>query len=355
MAARHIRPWSVAASLRRGRLGPLSNQPHALTAGRGESVASKPLPLPDLCQHHHDWSPIAAASSQSAMAAVLAGFVFAGIVAVLTVKAQKDDNADRALRLLLTAFFGLAVTAYLFADLAGEQTCPRAETEEVLAGGMLGTFAVVLMTSLTWLVLAYEEGDGKILDYLRKLIYLASGFVVLLLTTNSEGYLSAVLQYGSHLVVNILIYATGVAWVAGLVAVLAVRRSRLRQREERQKAAQDHRSSEPPPSTAIRSDADLTVKWCTRLTLCYLAVSALTAGIALSIPAESWYPIPAPWAVYAAAWTALLLPLAVLMSAALALPAPSPVGRQPRCLRLSAFWPLTAHKDSPSQDESLPA
>jgi hypothetical protein len=315
-------------------------------------LASKPLPLPDLCQHHYDWSPIAAASSQSAIAAVLAGFVFAGIVAVLTFRAQKSEDANRALRLLLTAFFGLAVTAYLFADLAGEQTCPRAETEEVLVGGMLGTFAVVLMTSLAWLVLAYEEDDGKILDYLRKLIYLASGFVVLLLTTNSERYLSAVLQYGSHLVVNILIYATGVAWVAGLVAVLAVRRSKLRRREE---AAQDPGSNEPAASITSRPAEDVVVRWCTRLALGYLAVSALTGGVALSIPAKSWYPIPAPWTVYAAAWMAQLLPLTVLTSAARALPPVSPVSKKPR-RRVSGFWPFTAHKGSShSQDESVRA
>lgn len=271
----------------------------------------KPIPLPDLCSTHHDWNPISAASSQSAIAAVLAGFVFLGIIAVVTVKAQKRDDAGRALRLLLTAFLGLAVTAYLFADLAGEQTCPRAETTEALAGGMLGTFAIVMMVSLTWLLLAYEQDDANVFKYFRGLICVASAFVVLLLTTNSEGYLSAVLQHGSHTVFNSAVYSTGAISVLmpGVMILLGSRSQKVRDSDIWKRW--------------FKSKGD-TVRLCTRATLGFLTISSITAGVILSIPAKSWYPQPPPWLAYAAAWMALILPLAVLASALRALARPTP-------------------------------
>src|SRR5258708_9884446 len=244
-------------------------------------MVSKPIPLPDFCSTQHDWSPISAASSQSAIAAVLAGFVFLGIIAVVTVKAPKRDDAGRALRLLLTAFLGLAVTAYLFADLAGEQTCPRAETNEALTGGMLGTFAIVMMVSLTWLLLAYDQDDAEVFKYFRSLICVASVCVVLLLTTNSEGYLSAVLQHRNHTVFNSLIYSTGAVSVVilGVVILLGSKWRRL----SGSKFLKGH----------VRSKRD-TVRLCTRVTLGYLTLSSITAVVLLSIPAKSLYPRPPP-------------------------------------------------------------
>ena len=68
-------------------------------------MASK-LPLPDVCTHGHDWSPIAAASNQSVIAGVLAGFLFAGIVVVLSQRTSRHQDSTRALKLMLTAFLG---------------------------------------------------------------------------------------------------------------------------------------------------------------------------------------------------------------------------------------------------------
>ena len=179
------------------------------------------LPSPDVCTRGHDWSPIAAAPSQSLIAGVIAGFLFAGIVVVLSQRTRRHQDSTRALKRMLTAFLGLVVTSYLYAALAGEETCPRAETEGVLNGGVLGTCGIVLIASLTWLVAAYHR-DVKILDFLRGLVYFASLFVVLLLCVSSTGYIDAELPHGSHLVNNILICA--VACLAVAVAVSLIRR-----------------------------------------------------------------------------------------------------------------------------------
>ena len=208
-------------------------------------MASK-LPLPDICTHGHDWSPIAAAPSQSLIAGVIAGFLFAGIVVVLSQRTRRHQDSTRALKLMLTAFLGLVVTSYLYATLAGEETCPRAETEAVLNGGVLGICGIVLIVSLTWLVAAYHT-DVKILDFLRGLAYFASLFVVLLLCVSSTGYIDAELPHGSHLVNNILIYvAAGVA----IGAAMALIRRRAQPPEE---AAGDDATMQDP--AADRRDA----------------------------------------------------------------------------------------------------
>lgn len=267
---------------------------------------AKPLPLPDLCSAH-DWSPIAAGPGQSSLAAVLAGFTFSGAVVVLSVRGGQGarDAANHALKLLFTAFFGLGTVAYLLADLGGEQACPRAETDEVLAGAILGTFTVTMIVAIAWLTAAYWQGDMVVLQFLRGLVYVASGFVVLLLATSSAGYLNAELDYGSHLGVSVALYVTaGTAGLAGLTRFL------VRERVKPRRAL-----ATPRPRAADAA----AVSRCTRLSLIYLALSSVTTGVALSIPAKYYYS-PPPWTAYAAAWSALVLPLVVLALALLALP-----------------------------------
>jgi hypothetical protein len=74
------------------------------------------------CVANIHWSATTAANGQSVLAGVLAAFVFAGIVAVLS----RGQEAVRALKLLFCAFFGLAVAAYLLADQAADSYCLRA-------------------------------------------------------------------------------------------------------------------------------------------------------------------------------------------------------------------------------------
>jgi len=249
---------------------------------------------PDLCKTH-DWSPIAGAASQSAIAAVLAGFVFAGIIVIISVTEHGlKREAAQALKLLFTAFFGLAVTSYLLADMAGEQTCPRAETTEALAGGALGAFAVIMITSLTWLVVAFKRHDHNVLEFLRGLVYVSCVFVVLLLCTNSTTYLVADLYNGPQSVVDPALYATGGLFiVGGAIWIWRIPK---------------HNSK----ATDVATTSDTAVNWCTWGALTYLALTSLATGVAASIPAKMWYPYPARWPIYIAAASSLILPLVVL-------------------------------------------
>jgi hypothetical protein len=254
----------------------------------------------------YGWSPIAAASSQSAIAAVLAGFVFAGIIVVLTVATDSlRREAAQALKLLFTAFFGLAVTSYLFAEMAGDQICPRAQTTEVLVVGALGTFAIVMITSLTWLVVAFKRHEHDVLAFLHSLMYVSCVFIVFLLSTHSTSYLGVELPNPQSIADILLYIASGLFLVAGAFWIWKV-----------------------PKERSESSDASITsdeaVNWCAWAALIYLALTSLATGVVESSPPQMWNPYPAAWPVYLAAASSLVLPLAVLTLAIRALARTAP-------------------------------
>jgi hypothetical protein len=260
----------------------------------------------------YGWNPIAAASSQSAIAAVLAGFVFAGIIVVLSVMA--DDlkrEAAQALKLLFTAFFGLADTSYLLAEMAGDQICPRAQTTEVLAAGALGAFAVVMITSLTWLVVAYKRQDHNVLKFLHGLMYVSCIFIAFLLITHSISYLEAELPYQPHSLVNVVLYAaSGLFLMAGALLIWKAPKNR-------------------SESGGVSITSDSSVNWCAWAALIYLTLTSLATGVAASSPPRMWNPYPAAWPIYLAAASSLVLPLAVLTLAIRGLARTTPAGIAP--------------------------
>jgi hypothetical protein len=246
----------------------------------------------------------------------LAGFVFGGIVVVLSVRvASRSEEAARALKLLFCAFFGLAVAAYLLADQAGDTNCLRAASEETLSGGILGTFAIVMMVALTWLVVAYELHSHGVLRFLRGLIYFASAFVVLLLCTSSYSYLQAEVPDGPPQVMMILIYLTG-----GLLYLIAVPVGShivtFRPARVTRIAASMNHESDPVAGThqAKRSAVDR----CAWAALGYLAAAAIGDAFVLTMSDSVWARPQLP-AAYVVAWSSLLLPLGVLVLAMRAL------------------------------------
>jgi hypothetical protein len=269
------------------------------------------------CPSAVDWDPVAAAVSSSAIAAVLAGFVFSGIVVVLSTKAREKQNAPaaRALKLFLMAFVGLAVTAYMFSDLAGEKVCPRANTEEVLTGGMLATFAVIMLTALTWLITAYGPETTGVLDFLRRLVCLASGLVVLLLAVSSQGTLSSSLPYRAPFAGNVAIYVLA----ALAIAVLAgdALDWRIPWLPTRIRTGLTAMTAGPPAKDDER------VRWVARSASAYLGVNALATGVALALYRSFWQSARAAWFIYGASWWALVVPLAVLGFAMRALARPA--------------------------------
>jgi len=270
---------------------------------------ARALPLPDLC-HSHDWSPIAAGPGQSVLAGVLAGVTFLAVTVILTVPRESDGraSADQGLKLLFVSFFGLAVAAYLLADLGGEQACPRAEMEEALGGAILGTFAIVMIAALTWLVAAWRD-DPKVLQFMRGPVYVAAAFVLLLLGTNSVGSLNSDLDYGSHAVVS---------WVMYLVTALAAVAA----------GAQawwlEYIAGSRRPDASAGTRGARRVSQFAGAALGFLAVSTLASGWTLAMPAKYYYPHPPAWSVYATCGFTLVCPAGILILAIRGLARPEP-------------------------------
>lgn len=259
-----------------------------------------------VCPHLGGWDATTAASGQSVLSGVLAGFVFGGIVVVLSTREGRHGRETaRALKLLFSAFFGLVVTAYLFADQAADTDCLRAFAEENLAGALLGVFALVLIVSLTWLVVAYRLHAEGALAFFRSLIYFAAAFVVLLLCTSSYSYLQYVLPHKPPSFTFPAMYGIGVlgfafaippgSWTAAARRVVGKRTAQLPR----------------PSAVTARSKA---VELCARSALGFLAVAAIADAVVLATP-DDWWSRPRPVLHYANAWGSLALSLVILVLA----------------------------------------
>src|SRR6266487_6804151 len=83
----------------------------------------------------HWWNMIASASMDSAVAGVLAGFVFTSIVLLLGRRGPKDTQA---LGLFCAAFVVLGLDSHLFGTVSGgtpDPFCARVWSEEMIAAG----------------------------------------------------------------------------------------------------------------------------------------------------------------------------------------------------------------------------
>jgi hypothetical protein len=266
-----------------------------------------------------DWNPIAASSPESAVAAVLGGFVFSGIVVVLSTREKRQFEAAQALKLLFETFLGFAVTSYLLANDGGEQTCSRADSLLVVAGGPFGTFSVLMLVALTWLVAAYRDELHDVLRLLRILIYVASAFVVLLLCVSSQSFISAEIGSQGELSLTVVsdgIYGVGILAIVVGLAVLMRRRvswwiSQLRRRVFYLPRSAEHRV---PSETQLARR----VNRCFYAAMVYLAISGFGAGAVIGFP-QGWYQPMHQLFVYFLGFATLLAPVPVFVLGAHAL------------------------------------
>lgn len=274
------------------------------------SVAS--MSAVGLCPGVTGWSPADAASSQSALAGVLAGFVFSGLVVVLTVRrANRDEEAASALKLLLCAFFGLGVTAYLLAEVAGDGNCLRSYTEEAIVGGMLGTFAIVMIVSLTWLVVAYDQHARGVLRFLRRLVHVATAFVVLLLCASSLTCLQAEVPQGPSIWASVMLFVVGGLFYIAATPVGVRGAKFLAARVGMYWLAQD--SPDPAVANWLQKMRN-PVTDCIWAALGYLGMASIADTFVLSGLDVAWAR-PKVFETYVVVWIALILSLGVLVLA----------------------------------------
>ncbi|WUH97678.1 hypothetical protein OHR68_29725 [Spirillospora sp. NBC_00431] len=237
----------------------------------------------------YDWNPVATASSWVPFTGGIAGFLFTGLVFLLSTDPKGRQEATNAFTLLITAFFGFLTMAYLTAGLSGEQNCTRAYTGFAITGGVLATSVICMCITLTWLLPAYERYNQEILPFLRHVVYFIFTLAAIMLAVSSFGFLQTTV--GTNLVFHAVVMgATALAAIAtGFTAV--------------------YRKRHTPLSPDKRNDR---VKWLARLALGYLATASVITGIVMSIPNPAWDP-PAHAGLYAAAYGSHALPLGILL------------------------------------------
>jgi hypothetical protein len=168
------------------------------------------------------WSPIAAAGPLSALPGVLAGFVFAGVVVVLSTTpnsrpssphGENEIHRSYALQFLTAAFIVFALDSYFSAITAGELACNRAGAQTLLTGGMLGTGAIMTVVGLGWLILAYANNTQEIRILLGFIIVGIWALVIILLALSGmeegqdlvQGHFPDIAPYVISLVVGITV------------------------------------------------------------------------------------------------------------------------------------------------------
>jgi hypothetical protein len=171
-----------------------------------------------------NWSPISSSGPESTLSGVLAGFVFAGIVVVLSVRrpdrdmrGSKDGNPRiYALQFLLAAFIIFTLDSYFSSVTSGELACNRAYAETVLSGGILGTAAVMLVASISWLIVAYSDPSDEIRIVLKAILVGIWTVIIGMLTLSAVDEGESLLPSNGHSLVNVA------PWVIGIVASLCV-------------------------------------------------------------------------------------------------------------------------------------
>lgn len=290
----------------------------------------------DLDRCSVDWSPMITASHLSSLAAVLAGFVFLGITGLLsnTVPGARIADTGRALRLLITAFFGFIVSSYMFSSEAGEQVCSRAQSEEVALGGVLATSVLVMLAALTWLLVAFDRRGTRVIDYLLRLIYFAAVLITLLLWISSTVYMTSVRPGHSHAAAKVTFAVIAISLGVALPCWLLKR----------------HLMAPIQPADG---KLDSRVKSFTRLAIANVALTAFAIGAALHPEPEFWEPSPPAWLVLAFAGGGLILPLLVVASCVPALAPADGTSTRPPASE-TAEQPAETDHPTPPPDADAP-
>lgn len=135
-----------------------------------------------------DWNPVDVGQPHSQLAAVIAGFLFAGIVFLLgRERPQKNDSYPYVL--MLPAFFALLLDSFFFSVISGEQSCLRAWTETMIAAGLLGIGSLAVFVGLSWIVHNARPGDREPLRIVWITSYVIAGVVLLHLLVTTDYYL----------------------------------------------------------------------------------------------------------------------------------------------------------------------
>lgn len=267
------------------------------------------------------WSPVESASANSQLAGVLAGFVFAGIVMVLT-EGKISTLRVATLRLFIAGFIVLGLDSYSFSILTGdiaEGACGRVWTESLIASGMLVVGTVAVISGISWLLAAYIENQGNatpeqsVLGHieamriverlLRRSVYGITVMTVILLSTVAHDY------------VNVAFHDRPKPWWATWISpvyVLLVGAAMIGAAWQQQRTCAQAETNAGEPSSLALSVAFTGA-------VSYAIVGTGAIGFITSTPTSFWNPIPGAVAFITVA-IVLIMPVPTILTLIYAMP-----------------------------------
>lgn len=141
------------------------------------------------CHLPTGWDLLGAAPAYSAFAGILSGFLFLGIITLMTERSYSDStysgsqagaetrshgnsaraqpdkkvvNRSRSLMLFLPAFLNLVGSSFTFGLVSGEQVCARGYVEGIFASSLLGVGALGVFNGIVWMLDAYGESNDDL-------------------------------------------------------------------------------------------------------------------------------------------------------------------------------------------------
>jgi hypothetical protein len=255
------------------------------------------------CVADVDWDPTASAASNSQLAGVIAGLVFAGLVVMLDQRGP-GRRSDQALTLFVAAFLTFAFDGFFFGVTSGEQTCARAWAETMVAAGVLGFGALGLFLGVSWMLHAATPGSSTPFRVTRVIVYVLAFLVVAQLRVTAVDYLRDVRPAGAYPWLD-----TALTAVLVLVAVVAAAHALAGRRLAR--------LSRPAVTAAAG------------LAIAYVVVCSLLFGLITSSETAFWAGGTPPVVYIGSTLTAVLLQAAVVIVHLLALPVPEPGPARP--------------------------
>lgn len=135
-----------------------------------------------------DWNPVDVGQPHSQLAAVVAGFLFAGIVFLLG-RRKPRENDSYPYVLMLPSLFVLLLDSFFFSVISGEQICNRAWTETMIAAGLLGTGSLGVFGGLSWVIHNARRGEREPLRIVLITSHVIAVVVLLHLQVTTSYYL----------------------------------------------------------------------------------------------------------------------------------------------------------------------
>jgi hypothetical protein len=282
------------------------------------------------CRLPTGWDLLSAAPSYSAFAGILSGFLFLGIITLMTERVNSDSPSNisqtgaerrehrildvrtrptrrtvdrsRSLMLFLPAFLSLLASSFIFGLVSGEQVCARGYVEGIIASSLLAVGALGVFNGISWMLDAYGESlsaYGKSNDDLRR-------------TSIIITYIAYVLIIGSLEIFSIYIindafgnkppgYALIPLGVYGPLLILSV--------------AVTHRWF-PPQDESSRAKAELASVY---FPAAYVVIAVITGSLLNSYHPSEWQSLN-DWKTYLVLSVALFFPAVTVVVYARSLP-----------------------------------